>query len=185
MVPPGHMHGAVQLRIGAKLLAQGEELGHGRAITEVGVVLSRNPDSVLGPDVVFVRKSKLPVRASREGYLETIPDLVVEVRSKNDALTDLEPIREPSAEKGTVPFCSEDSAKGDSPRRFSDRLLAEKVAAYLSAGVGIVWVADPEARTIAVHRSGSQPRVYRESDSLTLDELIPEFRLTISDIFRD
>jgi phosphatidylserine decarboxylase len=31
----------------------------------------------------------------------------------------LEPIREPLAERGTVPFCSEDSTKGDSPRRFS------------------------------------------------------------------
>ena len=26
-------------------------------------------------------------------------------------------------ERGTVPFCSEDSTKGDGPRRFSDRLL--------------------------------------------------------------
>jgi hypothetical protein len=34
----------------------------------------------------------------------------------------LEPIREPPAERGTVPFCSENYAKGDSPRRFSDRL---------------------------------------------------------------
>ncbi len=31
------------------------------------------------------------------------------------------PIREPSAERGRLPFYSADSAKGDSPRRFSDR----------------------------------------------------------------
>jgi len=37
---------------------------------------------------------------------------------------DLEPIRIPSAEKGTVPFCSADSKKGNSPRRFSARLRA-------------------------------------------------------------
>ncbi len=37
--------------------------------------------------------------------------------------TDQEPIREPSAEKGTVPFSSPGIGKGDSPRRFSDRLL--------------------------------------------------------------
>ena len=36
---------------------------------------------------------------------------------------DLEPIREPSAERGTVPFCSQGIAKRDGPRRFSDRLL--------------------------------------------------------------
>ncbi|HEV2970379.1 MAG TPA: glycosyltransferase [Pirellulales bacterium] len=34
-------------------------------------------------------------------------------------LATLEPFREPPAERGTVSFCSEDSTKGDSPRRFS------------------------------------------------------------------
>ncbi|HEV2973197.1 MAG TPA: aminodeoxychorismate synthase component I [Pirellulales bacterium] len=38
--------------------------------------------------------------------------------------SDFEPIRKRHAERGTVPFCSEDSTKGDSPRPFSVRLLA-------------------------------------------------------------
>jgi Uma2 family endonuclease len=89
MVPPGHEHGATQLQIGTELMLQGQRKGHGRAYTEIGVVLSRNPDSVVGPDAAFVVASRLPVRESREGYLETIPDLVVEVRSKNDSLAEL------------------------------------------------------------------------------------------------
>jgi hypothetical protein len=36
-------------------------------------------------------------------------------------------IRKPLAERGTVPFCSADSANGDSPRRFSDRLVTTQV----------------------------------------------------------
>ena len=36
-------------------------------------MVSRNPDTVLSPDVAFISKSKLPVRVTSEGYLETIP----------------------------------------------------------------------------------------------------------------
>ena len=46
----------------------------------------RNPDRLVGADAVFIANSSLPIRESSEGYLETIPDLVVEVRSKNDTL---------------------------------------------------------------------------------------------------
>ena len=34
---------------------------------------------------MFVMNRQLPIRRSPEGYLETIPDLVVEVLSKNDS----------------------------------------------------------------------------------------------------
>ncbi|HEX5470926.1 MAG TPA: Uma2 family endonuclease [Lacipirellulaceae bacterium] len=45
---------------------------------------ARKPDHVLGADTAFVAKYSLPARESPEGYLETIPELIVEIRSKND-----------------------------------------------------------------------------------------------------
>jgi Uma2 family endonuclease len=86
MVPPGDVHGAIQSNIATELKIQGERKGHGKARTEVGIVLWRNPDRVLGADVVFVANKSLPIRRTTEGYLETIPELVVEIRSKNDSL---------------------------------------------------------------------------------------------------
>ncbi len=86
VVPPGDTHGAVQSNIATELKIQGERKGHGKERTEVGVVLWRDPDCVLTPDVLFISKESLPLARSREGYLETIPNLVVEVRSKNDSL---------------------------------------------------------------------------------------------------
>ncbi|HEY4235344.1 MAG TPA: hypothetical protein VGM76_18070, partial [Lacipirellulaceae bacterium] len=44
MVPPGNMHGAAQSNIAAELKYQGEKKGHGKARTEVGVILWREPD---------------------------------------------------------------------------------------------------------------------------------------------
>ena len=84
MPPPGDLHGAVQSNVVTQLKVQGEFRGLGRARTEVGLILRRHPDRLTGPDAVFVTAALLPLRRSPEGYLETIPELVVEVRSPND-----------------------------------------------------------------------------------------------------
>jgi Uma2 family endonuclease len=86
VVPAGDTHGAVQSNIAAELKFQGERKGHGKVRTEVGVILWRNPDRVVTPDVLFIANKSLPVRRSPEGYVETIPELVVEIRSKSDSL---------------------------------------------------------------------------------------------------
>jgi Uma2 family endonuclease len=86
MVPPGDLHGAIQARIVAQLVVQGEHRGQGVARSEVGIVLRRNPDRLVGADAAFIARDSLPIRRSPEGYLETMPDLVVEVRSRNDPL---------------------------------------------------------------------------------------------------
>jgi Uma2 family endonuclease len=90
MAPPGYSHGRCENKIAAQLSIQGEQRGHGRATGEVGVLLWSNPDRVVGPDAAFIANRSLPVRLTPEGYLETIPDLVVEVRSKNDTLPEID-----------------------------------------------------------------------------------------------
>ena len=151
MVPPGNIHGAAQSNIATHLKVQGEFKGHGKARTEVGVVLWRSPDRVVTPDVLFIAVKSLPIRTSPEGYLETVPELVVEVRSKNDSL----------------------------------RYVERKVEHYLKAGVAVVWVADPAAKTVAVHTSQGEPVAYGEADTLELPGLIPGFSLPVADVFRE
>jgi Uma2 family endonuclease len=90
MPPPGDMHGAVELNLGTELKVQGERRGHGKARSgDVGIVLARAPDQVYGADAVFITNARLPIRRTPEGYLETIPELIAEVRSKNDTLAAL------------------------------------------------------------------------------------------------
>src|SRR5687767_6280074 len=48
MSPPGATHGNLQSRIATALTTQGEEKRHGKAYTEVGNVLARNPDHLVG-----------------------------------------------------------------------------------------------------------------------------------------
>lgn len=83
MPPPSHTHARRQARV-IRYLTDAEDEGLGEARGRVGVILRRNPDRVVGPDAAFVLAASLPVKRSSEGYLETIPEIVVEVRSKND-----------------------------------------------------------------------------------------------------
>jgi Uma2 family endonuclease len=151
MSPPGATHGSLQLRIGAELATQGEKKGHGKAYTEVGIVLARRPDHIVGADAAFVAKRSLPVRESPEGYLETIPELVVEVRSKNDTAAE----------------------------------VAEKVADYLASGVKLVWVVNDAPDSVTEHRPGFPAQTHIKSSTLTCDDIIPGFRLSLPDLFRD
>ena len=84
MAPAGEPHADSQASIVTELKLQGERKGHGKAYGEIGVILWKNPFRVVEPDAAFVKTSSLPVRISPERYLETIPELIVEVRSKND-----------------------------------------------------------------------------------------------------
>lgn len=71
------------------ILNRPEAVRHGQARGSIGFVLRRNPDRVVGADAAFILKQSLPVKRSKEGYLETIPELVVEVKSKNDTDAEL------------------------------------------------------------------------------------------------
>jgi Uma2 family endonuclease len=89
MSPTGNRHSALQTRLSKILSTQGDDCGFGETRVEVGVILRRNPDRLVGPDVAFFSKDSFPLRESAEGYLETIPDIVFEVRSKNDTTAEL------------------------------------------------------------------------------------------------
>ena len=86
MPPPGGEHGSTENKFSGYFFMHGEMRGLGKALCgDVGIVLWRDPDRVVGADAVFVANRSLPIRYAKEGYLETIPDLIVEVMSKNDS----------------------------------------------------------------------------------------------------
>jgi Uma2 family endonuclease len=151
MVPPGDMHGAVQAQISSELLVQGQRRGAGLARAEVGIVLWRNPDRLVAADAAFILNRSLPLRHSPEGYLETIPELVVEVRSKNDSAADVK----------------------------------HKVDDYLTAGVHVVLVADPSTKSVTLYSRDNEPHRFSESETLVLESILPDFRCSVADLFRD
>jgi Uma2 family endonuclease len=67
----------------------------------------------------------------------------------------------------------------------SDRpvLLLNKVADYLRTGVEMVWLIDPQARTVTVYRPDKMPRIYQEHEVLTGEDVLPGFRCRVADFF--
>lgn len=62
--------------------------------------------------------------------------------------------------------------------------IQEKLAEYFSIGVGRVWVLDPKARCILAYRSLTEVLRFDAGQILTDEELLPGFRLSLSDLFR-
>ena len=87
--PPGDMHGDYTHKISVAFHLEGELRGLGKARGEVGIVLRRNPDRVVGAGAAFILKRSFPIRRSPEGYLKTIPEIIVEVTSKNDTIAEI------------------------------------------------------------------------------------------------
>jgi Uma2 family endonuclease len=114
-----------------------------------GFVLERDPDTVLAPDVAFIRQDHVPPEDELLRFGQVPPDLVVEVVSPTDR----------------------------------PRAVAEKVAIYLAKGVPLVWVVDPATRSAEVHRPGRQPRRLTIDDAFDGEEIVPGFRLPLSQVF--
>ena len=84
MSPGGFRHGRHIFKFNYYLSIFGEDLGHGITSAPTGLILARDPDLLFEPDAVFIATKSLPETLSHEGWLETIPEIVIEVRSKND-----------------------------------------------------------------------------------------------------
>lgn len=125
MPPPGYKHGQIVGRLARRLGIYAEVHGLGEVLgAETGFLLSRPraPDTVLAPDVAFIRTEHVPPSNAPdlEKYLRLAPDLVAEVAS---------------------------------PDQYRPEMTA-KARVYLDAGVRLVWIVWPAARTVDVWRPG-------------------------------
>ena len=58
-----------------------------KLLGRTGIVLRRDPDRVVGPAISVFDRNRWPPKVSAEDFLETIPDLIVEIRGKDDKIT--------------------------------------------------------------------------------------------------
>jgi len=131
----------------------------------LGFVAPRRLGEVLGPDCGFVL---FPDRA-----LVRAPDVAF-VRAER--LVDQD-------ESGFFHLAPDLAVEVRSP---TDRLpdVLAKVAMELEAGVALVWLVDPPARTVAVYTVGQAVRVLGEGHALEGRDVLPGFRVEVAEIFR-
>jgi Uma2 family endonuclease len=59
-----------------------------------------------------------------------------------------------------------------------------KVSQYLTRGVPLVWLVDPDLHCVTVYRPGEMHRVLDGQDDLSCEEVLPGLRLTVADLFQ-
>lgn len=151
MSPAGTKQGQVTYDLGFEigLFVKKHDLGHMYA-AETGFTITQNPDTVRAPDIAFVCKERIPSEGKQKGFWVLAPDLVVEVISPFDRVSDVQ----------------------------------KKVAEYLMAGVRLVWLVDPQIKTVTVYESLSQALLLSENDTLDGDDVLPGFSLPLSKLFQ-
>lgn len=61
--------------------------------------------------------------------------------------------------------------------------VEDKLEEYLDARIPLVWIVNPERRTIRVYRTDGTTRLFRGHDVIEMEPLLPGFRLVLADVF--
>ncbi|HUT32841.1 MAG TPA: Uma2 family endonuclease [Planctomycetota bacterium] len=86
MTPPSCLHASVISRLDRLLGNHVEKHKLGAVLAgDPGFVVARDPDTVLGPDIAFIRAERLAAEPLGEGFREGAPDLAVEILSPGQA----------------------------------------------------------------------------------------------------
>jgi Uma2 family endonuclease len=115
------------------------------------------------------------------GY-ECYPDSPKKVRKPDVSFIRLERMPEGPSSDGYAHIAPDLAVEVVSPNDLWHEVQA-KVDEYLDAGVTLVWVIDPEARTVYVHRRDGSVTRLREGNDLLGEEIIPGFRCSLASIF--
>ncbi len=145
----------------------------------------RKIHGVVCSNVVFVLETY--VRQRRKGYV-----------TSNDSGVILQ--RDPDTVRGPDAAIYEDAEKfadlhpkyGEVPPRLAVEILSpddkvkhvtRKIADYLKSGVDLVWLIDPEERTVIVYRREGSQVLLEEDGELTGDDVLPGFRCRVAELF--
>lgn len=134
------------------------ELNRHVAIKSLGWVFSATagyrcfpwkPKNIRRSNVSFIRADRITMNELTQPYITIPPDLVVEVISPGDYVTEIN----------------------------------KKIDDYLIAGVRLIWIVCPKNRTVQTYRSDGSGNRLRETDELSGEDVIPEFRCPLGSLF--
>ena len=81
---PAPVHGRIEALLVARLHEFVERSGAGVVLSNTGFLLERDPDTVRGPDVAYVRSDRVPASGYGTEFWQLGPDLAIEVRSPSN-----------------------------------------------------------------------------------------------------
>lgn len=76
-------------------------------------------------------------------------------------------------------LCVEVKSPSNTPAK-----TTSKVREYFKSGVRLVWVIDPEERTVTVYRKPGRGEVFWEDDTITGEAVLPGFSRPVAEFFQ-
>jgi Uma2 family endonuclease len=61
--------------------------------------------------------------------------------------------------------------------------IEEKLNEHLEAGIPLVWIVNPDQRTIRSYRNDGSTRLFREKDAIENEPGLPGFRMVVGEVF--
>jgi Uma2 family endonuclease len=61
--------------------------------------------------------------------------------------------------------------------------ITDKIAAYLEAGIPLIWILEPVFRTVSVYGPDREPAMFAGSQELTGDPHLPGFKVSVNELF--
>jgi Uma2 family endonuclease len=141
---------------------------HGRCCMKIGSRLN-----------VFTEEKKLGnVFCNDTGFVaDRDPD---SVRGPDVSFWSLE--RLPEVPDGYIDLAPDLAVEVVSPSDHFGR-LRRKIEEYLERGVRMIWVVDPEDRSVTVYRAGVADDYLTENDTLSGGDVVPGFSVPVSELF--
>jgi Uma2 family endonuclease len=108
------------------------------------------------------------------------PDRVRRADTAFHALARLTPAQ--AAAEGHCTVVPDLAVEVVSPNDLADD-VNEKRVEWLAAGARLVWVVFPVQQEVLAFRADGSSAVFRHTDALTADPVLPEFRVPVADLF--
>jgi Uma2 family endonuclease len=61
--------------------------------------------------------------------------------------------------------------------------MTAKIETYLSDGVRLLWIVDPQRKTVTVYEGSTTSQTLHLADTVSGSSVLPEFKLSVKDIF--
>ncbi len=150
MSRPGRIHGLIASLIAHFLWSYVLERDIGEITTETGYHPPEDRTTLLGPDVAFVRRERLPEPLTAHFY-PVMPDLAVEILSPSNTMPE----------------------------------LRRKAQVYLRHGTALIWLVNPDEKTVEVWRKTADGETVNETVDSVLngESVLPGFTLGLDSLF--
>ena len=115
------------------------------------------------------------------GY-QCFPDEPTRFRKPDASVIRRERLAKLDPDLGLMPIPPDLAVEVLSPTDFAYDVAA-KIDEYLRNGFALVWVVEPNTRTVVIHRADGSVTKLRENDEITGESALPGFRCKLAEFF--